>query len=160
MNFYQEITKKNSLLISKVIFGQLLQNVHVDPETIEGLPSKEEYVYEDLIKYIFNNTEIDATTETEMIELDIPIGKKFSSFRNLLFSGNPMDVLPLDEYAFEQNFKSGFHKRFRDEEKQSDVYWLSWEAERRAGITVVPFGEKYLETLSKVEILDADSPNG
>jgi hypothetical protein len=103
LNFYQEITKKKGLLISKVIFGQLLQNVHVDPETIEGLPSKEEYVYEDLIKYVFNNTEIDATTETEMIELDIPIGKKFSSFRNLLFSGNPMDVLPLDEYAFEQN---------------------------------------------------------
>ena len=70
------------------------------------------------------------------------------------------DITPALEYAFEQNFKSGFHKRFRDEEKQSDVYWLSWEAERRSGITVAPFGEKYLETLSKVEIMDADSPNG
>jgi hypothetical protein len=56
--------------------------------------------------------------------------------------------------------KTGFHKRFRDEEKQSDVYWLAWEAERRSGVTVPPFGEKYLETLSKVEVLDADSPNG
>lgn len=70
------------------------------------------------------------------------------------------EITPALEYAFEQNFKSGFHKRFRDEEKQSDVYWLSWEAERRSGVTVVPFGEKYLETLSKVEILDSDSPNG
>jgi ribulose bisphosphate carboxylase small subunit len=70
------------------------------------------------------------------------------------------DITPALEYAFEQNFKTGFHKRFRDEERQSDVYWLSWEAERRAEVTVAPFGEKYLQTLSKVEILDADSPNG
>jgi len=70
------------------------------------------------------------------------------------------DITPALEYAFEQQMKTGFHKRFRDEEKQSDVYWLSWEAERRAGVTVAPFGDKYLETLSKVEIMDADSPNG
>lgn len=70
------------------------------------------------------------------------------------------EISPAIEFAFEQNFKSGFHKRFRDEEKQSDVYWLAWESERRSGITVPLFGEKYLETLSKVEILDADSPNG
>lgn len=70
------------------------------------------------------------------------------------------EISPALEYAFEQNFKSGFQKRFRDEERQSDVYWLAWEAERRSGVTVPPFGEKYLETLAKVEILDADSPNG
>lgn len=70
------------------------------------------------------------------------------------------DISPALEYAFEQQFKSGFHKRFRDEERQSDIYWLAWEAERRAGVTVPPFGDKYLETLSKVEILDADAPNG
>jgi hypothetical protein len=70
------------------------------------------------------------------------------------------DISPALEYAFEQQFKTGFHKRFRDEERQSDIYWLSWEAERRSGITVAPFGDKYLETLSKVEILDADAPNG
>ncbi len=70
------------------------------------------------------------------------------------------DISPALEYAFEQQFKSGFHKRFRDEERQSDIYWLAWEAERRADVTVAPFGDKYLETLSKVEILDADAPNG
>jgi ribulose bisphosphate carboxylase small subunit len=70
------------------------------------------------------------------------------------------DISPALEYAFEQQFKTGFHKRFRDEERQSDIYWLAWEAERLSGITVVPFGDKYLETLSKVEILDADAPNG
>ena len=70
------------------------------------------------------------------------------------------EITPAVEYSFEQYAKKGFHKAFRDEEKQSDVYWLSWEAERRSGVTVQPFGEKYLETLAKVEIMDADSPNG
>ena len=70
------------------------------------------------------------------------------------------EVTPAIEFAFETHFKSGFHKYFRDEERQSAVYWLAWEAERRNGQTPVPFGDLYLETLAKVEILDADSPNG
>jgi hypothetical protein len=70
------------------------------------------------------------------------------------------EITPVIEYSFESHFKSGFHKHFRDEEKQTSVYWLSWEAERRNGNHPVPFGDAYLETLAKVEILDADSPNG
>jgi hypothetical protein len=70
------------------------------------------------------------------------------------------EVSPVIEFAFESHFKSGFHKYFRDEERQSAVYWLAWEAERRNGNHPVPFGDSYLETLAKVEILDADSPNG
>jgi len=70
------------------------------------------------------------------------------------------DITPAIEYAFESHTKDGFNKRFREAEKNSDVYWLAWEAERRAGITVVPFGEKYLETLAEVKVEDADSPNG
>ena len=70
------------------------------------------------------------------------------------------EITPAIEYSFEQFFKSGFHNRFRDEERQSDIYWLAWECLRRSGDTVKPFGDQFLETLSKVEILDADSPNG
>jgi hypothetical protein len=73
---------------------------------------------------------------------------------------NEYDITPAIEFAFEREMKSGFHKYFREEEKQTGVYWLAFEAERRNGVTVVPFGEKYLETLAKVEILDADNPNG
>jgi hypothetical protein len=51
-------------------------------------------------------------------------------------------------------------KAFRDNEKQTDVYWLAWECLRRAGIGVKPFGADFIETLEKVEILDADHPNG
>jgi hypothetical protein len=73
---------------------------------------------------------------------------------------NEYEITPAIEFAFEREMKCGFHKYFREEEKQTGVYWLAFEAERRNGVTVVPFGDKYLETLAKVEILDADNPNG
>ena len=73
---------------------------------------------------------------------------------------NEYEITPAIEFAFEREMKMGFHKYFRDEEKQTGVYWLAFEAERRNGVTVVPFGDMYLETLSKVEILDGDNPNG
>jgi hypothetical protein len=50
----------------------------------------------------------------------------------------------------------GFHKAFRDLERQTDVYWLAWECIRRSGETVKPFGAEFLETLVKVEVLDDD----
>ena len=65
-------------------------------------------------------------------------------------------ITPSIEYAFEVYAKKGFHKAFRDDEKQSDVYWLAWECIRRSGETVKMFGAEFLDTLSKVEVLDDD----
>jgi hypothetical protein len=77
-------------------------------------------------------------------------------------SGDVTDhvITPVIEYAFEKYAKTGFHKAFRDNEKQTDIYWLAWECLRRSGETVKPFGDEFLESLAKVEVLDADSPNG
>ena len=70
------------------------------------------------------------------------------------------EITPAIEYAFEQYAKKGFYKAFREDQKQSDIYWLAWECLRRANAPdVFPFGEKFLETLSAVEVVD-DSPNG
>ena len=63
---------------------------------------------------------------------------------------------PRIEYAFEQYAKKGFHKAFRDDEKQSDVYWLAYECLRTSGEVVKSFGAEFLETLAKVEVLDDD----
>ena len=52
--------------------------------------------------------------------------------------------------------KKGFHKAFRDDEKQSDVYWLAWECLRTSGEVVKSYGAEFLETLAKVEVLDDD----
>lgn len=66
-------------------------------------------------------------------------------------------VTPRIEYAFELNYKKGFHKAFRDDEMQTMVYWLAWECIRTSGETVPVFGPLFLDTLTKVEVLD-DSP--
>jgi hypothetical protein len=35
-----------------------------------------------------------------------------------------LEITPAIEYAFEQQWKMGFHKYFRDEEKQTGLYWV------------------------------------
>ena len=66
------------------------------------------------------------------------------------------EITPAVEFAFEGYAKMGFHKAFRDEERQSHVYWLAWEVTRRSGETVKPYGIEFIETLKSVEVLDSD----
>ena len=63
-------------------------------------------------------------------------------------------ITPRIEYAFELYAKKGFHKAFRDDEKQTDVYWLAHECIRSTGETVPMFGSEFLDTLKSVEVLD------
>jgi len=66
------------------------------------------------------------------------------------------EISPAVEYFFEQQTKMGFHRAFREEEKQSHVFLLAWEVIRRSGETVKPFGIEFVETLKNVEVLDSD----
>jgi hypothetical protein len=66
------------------------------------------------------------------------------------------EITPAVEYLFELHHKMGFHRAFRDEEKQTMVYWLAWEITRRSGETVKPFGIEFIEGLKSVEVLDSD----
>ena len=66
------------------------------------------------------------------------------------------EITPAVEYAFELHTKMGFHRAFRQEEKQSDVYWLAWEITRRSGESVKPFGMDFIETLKSVTVEDSD----
>lgn len=68
-------------------------------------------------------------------------------------------ITPLIQYGFEIYAKKGFHQAFIQEPKMSDIFWLAWECIRRQGETVPMFGEKFIETLANVEVLDDDSPN-
>lgn len=70
------------------------------------------------------------------------------------------EITPSIQFAFEQYAKTGFHKAFRENEKQSDVFWIAWEALRRSGYTVKPFGDQFIDTLKDVEVIVSDSPNG
>jgi hypothetical protein len=66
------------------------------------------------------------------------------------------EITPAVEYAFEQHYKLGFHRAFREQEMQSMVYWLAWEITRRAGEAPKPYGESFVETLKSVEVIDSD----
>jgi hypothetical protein len=66
------------------------------------------------------------------------------------------EITPAVEYSFELYAKQGFHRAFRQEEKQTDVYWLAWEITRRSGETVKPFGIDFIETLRSVSVEDSD----
>jgi hypothetical protein len=68
-------------------------------------------------------------------------------------------ITPRIEYAFELYAKKGFMKAFRDDEKQTDLYFLAHECIRTSGEVVPIFGPEFLDQLSKVEVLD-DFPLG
>ena len=71
-------------------------------------------------------------------------------------SVNEYEITPVIEYAFELHAKKGFHRALIEDQKQSDIYWLCWEAIRRSGETVKPFGEAFIETLANVDVLESD----
>jgi len=67
-----------------------------------------------------------------------------------------VQITPVVEVAFEKYTGKGIHKQFRDEEKQSDIYWLAHNALSRIEV-LPPFGEDWLNTLIAVEVMD-DEP--
>lgn len=71
-------------------------------------------------------------------------------------SVNEYEITPVIEWAFENYAKKGFHKSLIEDSMQTSVYWLSWECIRRSGETVPVFGEKFLETIRLVEVLESD----
>lgn len=70
-------------------------------------------------------------------------------------SVNEYEITPVIEYAFENYAKMGFHKAIIENQKQSDIYWICWEAIRRSGETVKPFGEAFIETLASVDVVES-----
>lgn len=66
------------------------------------------------------------------------------------------DVSPAIKYAFELYAKKGFHKSFREDETETNLYWLAWECLRASGETVEMFGLPFVATLKEVEVIDSD----
>jgi len=98
MKFYQDFTQNDKIEFKSEMLGQLLRNLFSgDSEKalslIESIPKKDVYSYEDLANYL--DLSIDY-------EITIPIGQKFSSFRDLLFSADPYDILSSNPPVFQQ----------------------------------------------------------
>lgn len=70
-----------------------------------------------------------------------------------------LDITPAVECAFEaEKDGQGFYKVLRDQERQSDLYWIAHQCMKRKGLTQLEFGDTFLETLKEVDIV-GDSPN-
>jgi len=70
-----------------------------------------------------------------------------------------LDITPAVEVAYEAEFKGGFYKLLRDNERQSDLYWIAHQCMKRKGLTQLEYGDAFLETLKEVDIV-TDAPNG
>lgn len=84
-----------------------------------------------------------------------------AKLRITLANGDVSDhaITPVIEYAFEQNYKKGFYKAIVEEGQQTYIYWLAWKCLFVAGtVDIKPFGEQFVASLAKVEVLDED-PN-
>ena len=69
-------------------------------------------------------------------------------------------ITPVIEVEYEAYAKMGINKSFRENERQSDIYYLVWIAIRNSGQSVAVFGNEFLKTLTEVEVLDSDPLNG
>jgi hypothetical protein len=67
-------------------------------------------------------------------------------------------ITPSIEYSFEIYAKKGFARAFADDQKMSDIFWLAWKCLSKTE-DVPLFGEKFVDTLAKVEVLEDSSPN-
>ena len=65
------------------------------------------------------------------------------------------EVTPIIEYLFEQHYNMGFHKAFAEEQRQTQVYFLSHEICKRLGEPVDARLETFISTLKSVEVLDS-----
>tara|TARA_B110000879_G_C11182879_1_gene519469 strand:- start:7 stop:5559 length:5553 start_codon:yes stop_codon:yes gene_type:complete len=93
---YIEATNNDTEPLSQSKLGQLLTNLHiVDEDTLTYFNNlnKKSYTYNDLTDGL--------KLYTENIELSIPIGQRFSTSRELLFSANPFNVLQTNPLVFQ-----------------------------------------------------------
>ena len=65
-------------------------------------------------------------------------------------------ITPGVEYAFELRRGMGISKALREDEKQSDIFFLAHECLRRANITVPTFGPEFINDLVSVEVMDEE----
>lgn len=62
------------------------------------------------------------------------------------------DISPLVQFKFEKAQK----KSVASIDTQSDLFQLAWFCLQVNGVTVPPFGEEFVATLEKVEVVDGD----
>jgi hypothetical protein len=92
---YLEITKNETIPLTKPIIGQLLVNLEiVDKDTLSYFANMEQPTYT-LVEFMKG-----FSKHTYNIDISIPIGRRFVKSRELLYSTNPFNVLHNQELVF------------------------------------------------------------
>ena len=92
---YQTITQNDKNVFRSNMLAQLMQNLNIPNDIIANTPEQETYSYEDLLQYL--------PIINKIHDIKIPIGQKFSTYRDLLYSANPFDILSSTENPFIQS---------------------------------------------------------
>ena len=107
---YQDIVSTIKPTFSKEMFGQLISNLQLSGalDDVSNIFDENEMDIENLSHELFLsklNTLLNDRFDTNNFEYNIPLGKRFSTFNNMLYSANPYDILPLssDEPIFQEN---------------------------------------------------------
>lgn len=66
------------------------------------------------------------------------------------------EITPVIEAAFESYFKMGVWKKLREEDRQTDWYWLAHAAMKENKEDVTVFGDDFFRTLKSVDYLPDD----
>ena len=68
------------------------------------------------------------------------------------------EITPVIEVEFETYHQGGYRKIFREQERQTDLYWLAHACLKRVRPPIVPsipvFGDEFLMDLKSVEVVD------
>ena len=91
-DIYQKITQNDKYTVSQNMLAQLLQNLHIDNDITESIPTQEEYTFETLFKYL----------PSQSYSINMPVGQKFASFTDYLYPADPYDNLSSAENPFSQ----------------------------------------------------------
>jgi hypothetical protein len=107
---YQDIVSKINSTFSKEMFGQLISNLQLSGslDELSNLFDENDTNIENISHEMFLskiNTLINDKFDMNEFEYNIPLGKRFSTFNNMLYSVNPFDILPLssDKPIFQEN---------------------------------------------------------
>jgi len=98
---YLEVTKNETVPLTKPIVGQLLVNLEIiDKDTLSYFSNMEQptYTFVEFMKGFAKHT--------YDIDISIPIGRRFVKSRELLYSANPFNVLHNQELVFHTTNKN------------------------------------------------------
>ena len=81
---YQNITKNDEKPFDSRMLGQLLLNLNIDIKNLKNAV-KPSYTYDNILNLIPIDVEYN---------INVPLGRKFIAYNDLLFSGSPFDIIP------------------------------------------------------------------